>query len=154
MSTTGYVKTMWLNTYKAITRCNAIIANVEKQRGKLSEKQLDRFEGEARMFRACFYSYLTFLYGDIPYYTDYITIDQAYAMGREKQSEVIKRIYEDFDKAAELLPETSTGNVRVKKATAHAFKARTASWMLDYPVAAQAAKACMELGTYKLDPNF
>ena len=54
MSTTGYVKTMWLNTYKAITRCNAIIANVEKQRGKLSEKQLDRFEGEARMFRACF----------------------------------------------------------------------------------------------------
>ena len=26
--------------------------------------------------------------------------------------------------------------------------------MLDYPVAAQAAKACMELGTYKLDPNF
>ncbi len=102
MSTTGYVKTMWLNTYKAITRCNAIIANVEKQRGKLSEKQLDRFEGEARMFRACFYSYLTFLYGDIPYYTDYITIDQAYAMGREKQSEVIKRIYEDFDKATEL----------------------------------------------------
>lgn len=38
MSTTGYVKTMWLNTYKAITRCNAIIANVEKQRGNIIAK--------------------------------------------------------------------------------------------------------------------
>lgn len=154
MSTTGYVKSMWKNTYKAITRCNAIIANVERQRGKLSEKQLDRFEGEARMMRAMFYGYLTFLYGDLPLFTEYITVDQAYQMGRTPRAEILKQVYSDFDKAAELLPETNTTLIRAKKATAYAFKARVASWFLDYPVAAQAAKDCMDTGAYALDPDF
>lgn len=154
MPTTSYVKATWLRTYKGITRCNAVIANVEKQRGKLSDKNLDKFEGEARFFRACFYSYLIFLYGDCPYYTDYITIDQAYAMGRIPKEEILKHIYEDFDKAAELLPDKNEGNIRVLSATALAFKARTATWMLDYPTAAAAAKACMDSKKYTLDKNF
>lgn len=154
MSTTGYVKTMWLNTYKGITRCNAIIANVNKKRGQLNDSKLDQFEGEARFFRACYYSYITFLYGDCPYYTDYITIDQAYAMGRTPQAEVLTKIYEDFDKAIELLPEKNDGNIRVLKSTAMAFKARTASWMLDYATAADAAKQCMDSKKYSLASDY
>ena len=154
MSTTGYVKTTWKNTYKAITRCNALIANVEKQRGRLSEKQLNKFEGEARFMRACFYSYLTFLYGDIPFFTDYITVDQAYSMGRTPRAEIIKNIYADFDRAAELLPETNGSVIRAIKSTAYAFKARTASWFLDYPTAAKAAKDCIDTQVYSLDPDF
>lgn len=156
MPTTDHTRTMWLNTYKGITRCNALIANVEKQRGILSDAHLDRYEGEAHFFRACFYSYLTFLYGDVPYFSDYITIDEAYAMGRMPRNEVMKNIYEDFDKAIELLPVngSATGIIRVQKSTAMAFKARAAIWMLDYPVAAEAAKACMDSNAYSLDPDF
>lgn len=154
MPTTGYVKKTWLNTYKAITRCNAVIANAAKQRGILNDVQLNKFEGEAHFFRACFYSYLIFLYGDCPYYTDYITVEQAYAMGRIPKSEILKHIYEDFDKAIELLPKENDGNVRVVKSTAMAFKARTASWMLDYPTAAAAAKECMDSKKYTLDKDF
>ncbi len=155
MSTTGYVKTMWLNTYKAITRCNAILENVAKQRGHLSDTQLDRFAGEAYFFRACYYSYLTFLYGDVPYFTSYITIDDAYQMGREKKEVVLQHVYEDFDKAYELLPDKDISTtIRVKKATAKAFKARTATWNLDYPTAAAAAKDCMDLNAYSLDSDY
>lgn len=155
MSTTDYVRTMWLNTYKAITRCNAIIAGADRQRGHLSDAVLDKYEGEALFFRGCFYSYLTFLYGDIPFFQDYITIDDAYAKGRTPRSEIIKAVYADFDRAAQLLPEKNTGeNIRVIRAAAYALKARTASWFLDYRVAAEAAKACMECGSYSLDPDF
>lgn len=158
MSTTGYVKTMWLNTYKGITRCNNIITNAEKMRGKISDKQLDRYAGEAYMFRACYYSYLTFLYGDCPYYTEYITVEDAYNMGREKQSVVLQNIYKDFDKAYELLPETNTGLVnstnRVNKYTAAAFKARTATWFLDYPTVIESAQKVMDSGKYTLDKEF
>lgn len=155
MSTTTYVRTMWLNTYKGITRCNAIIANVAKRRGQLNDNLLDQYEGEARFFRASLYSYLTFLYGDIPYFSDYITVEQAYTMGRQPQKEVIAKIYEDYDRAAELLPDANLSKkIRVIKATAYAFKARTATWFLDYPVAAEAAKKCMDMGTYSLDADY
>lgn len=75
-------------------------------------------------------------------------------MGRTPKSEILGHIYEDFDKAIELLPESNDGNVRVISSTAMAFKARTASWMLDYPVAAAAAKDCIESKAYSLDSDF
>lgn len=154
MSNTGYVEKMWKNTFKAITRCNALIANVEHQRGKMSEKLLNRYEGEARFMRACHYGYLTFLYGDLPFFLDYITVEQAYRLGRTPRKTILEQVYKDFDRAAELLPDQNSGLVRVKKGTAYAFKARIASWFLDYATAAAAAKKCMETGEYQLDPDF
>lgn len=152
-SSTGYVGTMWLNTYKGITRANLIISKAAECRGKMNDALLNRYEGEAHLFRAVFYSYLTFLYGDIPYYDKYMTVEEASVMGRTKREDILTHVYEDFDKAIELLPEKSSGN-RVKKSTAHAFRARTAAWFLDYPKMAQSAKACMESGDYKLDSDY
>lgn len=152
--TTAYVKQTWLRTYKGITRCNALVRNVAEMRGHISDRLLDQYEGEARFFRACFYSYLIFLYGDVPYYQDYITIEEAYAMGRTPKDEILQKIYEDFDIAAEKLPAENNGLIRVVSATAYAFKARTATWMLDYATAAKAAKDCMDTKTYSLDPDF
>lgn len=152
-SKTGYVGTMWLNTYKGITRANQIIEKAGESRGKLNDAQLDKYEGEARLFRAIFYSYLTFLYGDIPYFDKFITIDEASVMGREKREVVLQHVYDDFDKAIELLPVKSSGN-RMKKSTAMAFRARTAQWFNDYPNMAKYAKLVMESGDYSLDPDF
>lgn len=152
---TSWIGTAWLNTYKAITRTNLVIGSAALQRGHMSDEILNRFEGEGHLFRAIYYSYLIFHWGDVPYYEEYQTIESAYKLGRVDKNEILKKIYADFDKAIELLPtRNNSKTVRACKATAYAFKARTACWMMDYPTAKAAAKGCMDEGVYSLDSDY
>lgn len=155
-SETSMVETCWSNTYKGVTRANTILTNVERarQEGSIPEATLLRYEGEASFFRAVFYSFLVFLWGDVPYYTEYLTIDEAFKMGRTDKNIVLEQIYRDFDNAIENLPPSYSGLQRVTKGAAYAFKARTAIWMLDWETAATAAKNCMDLNMYSLHSDF
>jgi len=144
----------WANTYKGIARANTILNSLDHAVENVSEEQLNQYKGEASFFRACFYSYLIFLYGDVPLVTSYISIDDALATGRTDKAVILEQIYKDFDTAIEYLPTSYTGLQRVTKGAAYAFKARTATWMLDYPTARDAAKACMDLGTYSLHADY
>ncbi len=154
-SDTGWIETCWLNTYKAITRTNTILENVNEQRGKMDDAVLDGYEGEACFFRACFYSYVIFLWGDAPFYTEYLTMDDAYQTGRTDKAVILEQVYKDFDNAIAKLPTVSTTDVqRATRGAAYAFKARTAIWMLDWATAAAAAKGCMDLGVYSLHADF
>lgn len=148
------VETCWLNTYKGITRTNTILSSLERVKDVIPAETLERFEGEACFFRACFYSYLIFLWGDVPFYTEYLTIEEAFKMGRTDKAVILEQIYKDFDRAIQTLPPTRTGVQRVTKGAAYAFKARTAIWMLDWEVAAAAAKGCMDLDVYSLHADF
>ncbi|HMR19808.1 MAG TPA: RagB/SusD family nutrient uptake outer membrane protein, partial [Sphingobacterium sp.] len=147
----------WANTYKGIARANIILSSLDNAVDNIPEKRLNELRGEASFFRACFYSYLVFLYGDVPLVTNYITIDEAFATGRTDKAVVLEQIYKDFDVAIEHLPVSavsSSGEQRITKGAAYAFKARIATWMLDYPTARDAAKACIDLGVYALDPEY
>lgn len=145
----------WANTYKGIARANTILTNLDRASGVVSEEKLNQFKGEASFFRAAFYSYLIFLYGDVPLITDYISIEDAYATGRTDKAVILEQIYKDFDTAIEYLPESYTSGIqRATKGAAYAFKARIATWMLDYATARDAAKACIDMDVYTLDPDF
>lgn len=151
----GDAEKTWANTYKGIARANTILANIDRAKNNVPEVKLNQFKGEASFFRACFYSYLIFLYGDVPLITDYISIEDAYQMGRVDKNTILQQIYDDFDVAIQYLP-TTYGNdyKRATKGAAYAFKARAATWMLDYPTARDAAKGCMDLGVYSLHPDY
>lgn len=155
-SETGQVEKCWRSNYSGITRANSILTNVERARreGLIAEPLLQRFEGEAAFFRACFYSYLVFLWGDVPFYTDYIYLKDALGMGRTDKAVVLKQIYADFDTAIANLQPSYSGDIRITQGTAYAFKARTAIWMLDWATAAEARGKCMELKTYSLHPDY
>jgi len=144
----------WTNTYKGITRANTILSSLNNAANNIPKQRLNQLKGEASFFRACFYSYLIFLYGDVPLVTDYITIEEAFATGRKEKAAVLEQIYKDFDMAIENLPVSYSGEQKITKGAAYAFKARIASWMLDYPTARDAAKGCMDLGVYSLDPEY
>lgn len=145
----------WANTYKGIARANTILASLDNAEGVVSEEKLNQFRGEASFFRAAFYSYLIFLYGDVPFVTDYITIEEAFETGRTDKDIILEQIYKDFDVAIENLPEAYSGGLkRATKGAAYAFKARIATWMLDYETARDAAKGCIELGVYSLHADF
>lgn len=145
----------WANSYKGIARANTILNSINKAQNTVSEEKLNQLRGEASFFRACFYSYLIFLYGDVPFVTDYITIDEAFETGRTDKNVILEHIYKDFDVAIQYLPVSySNGLKRATKGAAYAFKARIATWMLDYETARDAAKACMDLGVYSLHSDY
>ena len=150
------VRISWQSNYAGITRVNTLLENVQKARieGKIPEETLLQYEGEASFFRACFYSFLIFLWGDVPFYTEYILLDDAFKIGKTDKNIILEQIYKDFDKAIETLPAAYSGMQRVTKGAAYAFKARTAIWMLDWPVAAAAAKSCIDMEVYSLHPDF
>ena len=144
----------WTNGYKGIARANTILYSLEKAAGEISEEKMAQYAGEAKFFRASFYTYLITAFGDVPFYTEYITLDQAYEMGRIDREVILQQIYADYDEAARVLPESYTGVERVTKGAALAMKARAALYMSDWKTCAEAAKACMDLGVYSLHPDF
>lgn len=144
----------WLNTYKGIARANTILNSLDNAAENLTEERLNQLRGEASFFRASFYSYLIFLYGDVPLVTEYMTIEEGFATGRTDKNVVLEQIYRDYDVAIEYLPVSHIGVQRVTKGAAYAFKARVALWMSDYPTAKDAAKACIDLGVYSLHPDY
>ena len=143
----------WKANYAVISKMNSVINKYHRAiEYGANASQINQLVGEAYFFRGRAYGELVFHWGDVPYYTDDISIDEALKMGRTPKEEVLKHIYEDFDSAAARLPETTTG--RVSLGAALAFKARYALYMGDYQTAATSAKAVMDLGVYSLESNY
>ena len=149
-------ETVWLNAYKGISRANTILESLPRAAGAVSAAKQKQFEGEAKFFRAVLYARLIFLYGDVPYYTNYLDIEKSFTLSRTPKAEILKNIYKDFDDAIAVLPQSySTSELkRATKGAAMAFKARAALYNQDWAVARDAAKACMDLKAYTLHPDF
>ena len=146
---------VWLNTYKGIARANTILNNQEKAAANIPAEKLKQLAGEAYFFRAVLYGRLIFHYGDVPFYKEELSIDDSFKLGRTDKQTILKEVYNDFDMAINSLPVTyGTGQKRVTKGAALAFKARIALYMGDYAVARDAAKACIDLNTYSLHTDY
>lgn len=153
----GEVTDLWGKQYKAIARANTVLMNMPKAAELgIPQSKIDLYTAEARFLRASMYSRLVSHFGDVVFLKDLIDIDEAFETGRTPKDEIIKAVYEDYDAAAAGLPQKYTGAnpQRATKGAALALKARFALYMGDWQVAADAAKACMDLGEYKLHSDF
>ncbi len=153
----GSVTSLWSNQYKAIARANTILANMEKAQSLgISQTKIDQFTAEALFLRASMYSRLISHFGDVVYVTEVVDIDEAFRIGRTPKSEIVPKVYADFDEAAAALPLAYSGSSaqRATKGAALALKARFALYMGDWQIAADAAKACMDLNKYKLHADY
>lgn len=164
------VKNIWSYTYKGISRCNAILDNMHKAKGTMSEEDYRMLEGCARFYRACLYSRICMLFGDPVFFLNDITLDEAYSTGRTPVLEALPKIIEDFDYAAQYCPESYSGQQMVTKGAALGMKARTALYFgtmfkfREQPdeanskfylqMARDAANECIKLGVYDLYPDF
>ena len=146
---------VWANTYKGIARANTILNNLDKAAPNIGAEKLKQLAAEAYFFRAVLYGRLIFHYGDVPYYTNDLSIEDAFKLGRTSKETILKEVYKDFDMAIASLPVTyGNGQKRATKGAALAFKARTALYMGDYIIARDAAQACMDLKTYTLHADY
>ena len=146
----------WLNSYKAITRCNTLLDNLNRSVDKIAPQTLVKYEAEIRFMRACQYSRLISYFGDVVYYTESLELDEAFLMTRTDKKEILQHIYEDYDHAAENLPESYSGTSlqRITKGAAFGMKARIALYNNDFETARAAADSCMKLNVYSLHPDF
>ena len=153
-STWGDTKSHYQRFYKTVARANTVLASIDNAKGVLTPEQIDQYRGEAAFFRAVAYSYLTFLYGDVPFYTEWISLKEAYDMGKTDKAKVLEQVNADFDLAIKNLPSSYSGVRRITRGMAYAFKARTALWNSDWQTCKEAAKGCIATGEFELEKDF
>ena len=154
---TWYCYNLWQQSYKLIARANSQLNNIHRaEEAGVNAKAIEQFKAEACFARACKYADLLFYYGAVPYIDRYYTIEEAEtSLTRNSVEEVMPKVYEDFDYAIEHLPVSyNPSSSHATKGAALAMKARFALYMKDYRTAAEAAKACIDLNVYSLEPDF
>ena len=156
-TTGGYSRDRWIDAYTGIARANVLLANIDR----IPEARIDatrklRYAAEARFLRAYFYNNLVNLFGDVPLVLEPLDIAAAKAVSRTPAAEVVDQIFADLDAAAAVLPTTyaAADAGRATRGAALALKARAALFAGRYQVAADAAKAVMDLGIYSLHSSY
>lgn len=155
-SQTNFVVNTWDYAYRCIAAANRILVSIEEGKSEIPPEKLNIYAANAKFARASQYSKLIFLYGDVPFYTNIIDIDEAFSIGRTSKKDILNSIYSDYDFAIENLPESYSNENHqfATKGAALALKARIALYMGDWITCKNAAKACIDLGVYKLHSNY
>ncbi|MCX2584405.1 RagB/SusD family nutrient uptake outer membrane protein [Pedobacter sp. MR22-3] len=151
--TIGTINSEWVNLYAAIRRCNHFMENYTKASG-IVPAVLAGYAGQVQFLRAFMYSYLIFLFGDVPLIIKTLDIGDEEVYGpRNKRAEVLDYVFADLDAAAIALPTTypsATDLGRITKGAALAWKARVALFFEKWDIAETASKAVMDLNVYSL----
>lgn len=128
----GTVQAFWSSMYGIIARSNSVIEGSKSYIDGLGDKA-HQYLAEIKVLRAFAYYNLIATYGDIPFYTQPVSIEQ-YSDKRVSKVEVLDFILKDLEEAATKLPWTATERGRVDRAVAYGLKARAAllGGSLDY----------------------
>jgi len=117
----------WTDEWTEIRNINIFFENYEKCEDIFSAYQ--HYVGEAYFFRAWFYFNLLKKYGDIPWYSKVVDLDDEDALMRSRDSRTViaDNIIDDLDNAISYLDtRDKTGNCKISKEAALAFKTRVA----------------------------
>jgi len=146
--------TIWEHLYSGIARCNYILTNIDRVTDA-SQQALDQADGQVRFLRAYWYSQLITLWGDVPFVTTTLAVEDS-ELPRTSKAEIIDFLLSDLDEAAERLPVgwAAGDRGRATKGAAWALKSRIALIGERYDVAAAAAKMVIDAGTYQLYPDY
>jgi hypothetical protein len=99
------INLMWGQCYFGILRANLVVERVPLV-PVMSETVRNKSLGEARFLRALYYYHLVRLFGDVPLYTNVITVDESSKISRAPKQQVYDQIIADLKIAETLLPAT------------------------------------------------
>jgi len=157
---------VWKVHYIGINRANTVIVNTEPLLGTgLDDDELNRFLGEAKFLRALFYLNLVRFYGDVPLKlteTNSLTAEDVVGIARTPSVQVYEQIEQDLIFAAENLPLQPAQDGRATSGAAYGLLAKAYVYWATAPLkdaskwqlAANAAKAVIDAGQYRLLDNF
>ncbi len=146
---------IWRVLYEGISSCNLLLENMHRAEPVTSPAIYQRIAGEARFLRAFYYFYLNELWGGVPFLTTNIPLSES-QIPRAEKGEITDFIIRELNEAAEALP-TGYGAADIGRATkgaAYTLLSRVALFNQKWDIAAQAAKKVIDLGVYKLFPDY
>lgn len=116
------IQAFWKGEYDIVGRANSVIHGARNAIEKMST-EAKQYYAEARVLRAYAYYNLISAFGDVPFFTSPVTIDQ-YNAGRTPKVEIIDFLIKDLKDAAYYLPWTATERGRVDRSVAYGLIAR------------------------------
>jgi hypothetical protein len=99
----GRVTAEWGYRFTCIRKCNVVVLNIDKVPGMDSTLK-HRILAEARFIRAYSYFQLVNWYGNVPFYTDLITIEAAKTIGRTDKAQILDFIQSELTDIRSSLP--------------------------------------------------
>lgn len=105
------VSDTWKDLYRVILNTNVIIERVRGNESITSEAQTDII-ADATFVRALCYWHITNLWGDAPYYTETLTLEEISALGRTDEGTIIDGTLADLQFAQDNLQSSYTGTDR------------------------------------------
>ena len=158
----GKILSFWSGEYNIIARANSVIAGAEDAIENMSNAA-KCYYAEARVLRAYAYYNLMSAYGDIPFFTAPVTVEQ-YNEGRTPKGEIVDFLINDLKDAATYMPWTGEQRGRVDRSVANGLIARIGLFAGSFNVndkgqeyfriAADAAKDVIDNGNRHLANNF
>lgn len=113
----------WKDCYEVISRCNVLIANIDRVDMDASQKAI--YQAEAKTIRALMYINLTMTYQDVPFLTAPLTIDEAECEKTDRAA-IVAHIMTDLQEAAEVLPQNASSRGHITKGAALSLLGRVA----------------------------
>ncbi|HEX3008789.1 MAG TPA: RagB/SusD family nutrient uptake outer membrane protein [Bacteroidales bacterium] len=145
----------WSDSYTYIRRANYFLENYNRAVSVPVEVR-ERYAAEVKFHRAFQYWLLTSFFGDVPYITKALTVNDTEELykSRTPRSQVIDSIMNDLETSYKYLPEyiepASKEFGRITQAAQLALLARIALQNHRYPEAESAAQRVIELNKYSI----
>ncbi|PKD20400.1 hypothetical protein APR41_14070 [Salegentibacter salinarum] len=152
-SSNGLVESLWENKYAGIRRANIFFNNIDRVE-EISEEERISLIAQARFIRAWHYFMLIEIYGDVPFVTEEISIEESLVLERTDRNTILSFIYSELDQAIANLPNNYAAEVqgRITSNAAVALKSRIHLYNEEYSEAASLAEDL--IGDYTLFENY
>lgn len=148
----------WGTEYTYIRYANLVFAHIDEVE-ELTQAEKDNILGQAHFFRAMIYFDLIKQFGDVPYTTVPLDLEDQKDIVRTDWKTVYDNVMADYNEAIRLLPPT-TSNGRINQYIARGYKARAALYFANpecphsvsdgWQTAATEAKTIIDSGVYDL----
>ena len=89
------VSDTWQNLYRVILNTNVIIDRVDGNEAISADVQTEVI-AQARFLRALAYWHITNLWGDAPFYTEVLTLDEIGSLGRTDKETILSSVMDDL----------------------------------------------------------
>lgn len=121
----GLFASEWKWAYEGIKTCHKYLENVDRVPG-MGETLKQTRKAEIRFIRAFLFFRMAYFYGDVPFFTEDITLAESKTISRTQKSVVLKFVHDELDEIIDLLPSKNaiTDKGRITNAAAVAFQAR------------------------------
>ncbi len=118
------IQAFWTGEYAIIARANSVIAGAKDAVESLGSEG-KQYYAEAIVLRAYAYYNLVSAFGDVPFFTAPITVDQ-FKEGRTDKKVIVDQLIEELGSVADDMPWTATERGRVDRSVAYGLIARIA----------------------------